>query len=113
MEERELQRVILSELPEKVNLRPLSGFKLNFSANLGFQKVYFSARCDCETAALLSVEVSNNKSDREILDAIPSLVERLVSQERSFRGMDCSMHGMMRKGFIGGSQDEVGSPEES
>ena len=63
MKEKELQRVILSELSEEVNLRPLSGFKLNFSANPGFQKVYFSASCACETAALLSVEVSNDKTD--------------------------------------------------
>ena len=113
MKEKELQRVILSELSGEVNLRPLPGFKLNFSANPGFQKVYFSASCDCETAAVLSVEVAIDISDQEILDAIPSLVQRLMRQERSFRGMDCSMHGRMRRGFITGSQEEVGSPEEN
>ena len=50
----------------------------------------------------MSVEISETKSEAEIIDAIPSLVERLVRQEKSFRTMDCSMHSMMRKGFVEG-----------
>ena len=102
MEISQIQKLIVSQLPETIKLRPLSGFKMDFSANAGFQKVFFAASCECETAALLSVEISEEKSEGEIIDAIPSLAERLVRQEKSFRMMDCSMHSMMRKGFVEG-----------
>jgi hypothetical protein len=102
MEIEQIQRLIVTQMPETIDLRPLSGFKMDFSANPGFQKVFFAASCKCETAALLSVEISDKKSDSEIIDAIPSLAERLLRQEKSFRAMDCSMHSMMRKGFVDG-----------
>ena len=44
--------------------------------------------------------ISKNKTDDEIVDALPSLVERIEMQEKSFRRMDCSMHSMMRTGSI-------------
>ncbi|HJO60904.1 MAG TPA: hypothetical protein QF838_09255 [SAR202 cluster bacterium] len=99
MEEKEIQALVLNEFDDAVNLRPLNGFKMNFSANPGFKKVFFSASCDCGTAALLSLEVSETKTDDEITDALPSLVQRIEMQEKSFRKMDCSMHSMMRTGF--------------
>ena len=102
MEISQIQKLIVDQLPETIELRPLSGFKMDFSANPGFHKVFFAASCECETAALLSVEISEEKSECEIMDAIPSLAERLVRQEKSFRTMDCSMHSMMRKGFVEG-----------
>ena len=104
MDNKILQNLIVSNMSSEVNLRPLSGFKMDFSANPGFQKVFFAASCECETAALLSVEISEEKSDCEVIDAIPSLAERLVRQEKSFRMMDCSMHSMMRKGFVEGTK---------
>ena len=64
-------------------MKPLKGFKLDVSANTGFQKVFFSVRClqeGCDTAALLSVEISMSKSDLEIENAGSSLVERLERQ---------------------------------
>ena len=100
MEEKEIQALVLKEFDDEGNLRPLKGFKLDFSANPGFKKVFFSASCDCGTAALLSLEISENKTDDEIVDALPSLVERIEMQEKSFRRMDCSMHSMMRTGSI-------------
>ena len=84
-------------------MRPLKDFKLNVSANTGFQKVFFSVRClqeKCDTAALLSVEIAMSKSDLEIENAVSSLVERLERQERSFYSMDCNMHGMMKTGVV-------------
>ena len=77
----------------------MSGFKMDFSANPGFKKIFFAASCDCETSALLSVEISEEKDDNEIQAAIPSLVERLERQEKSFRMMDCATHSKMRTGF--------------
>ena len=72
---------------------------MDFSANPGFKKIFFAASCDCETSALLSVEISEEKDDNEIQAAIPSLVDRLERQERSFRMMDCGTHSKMRTGF--------------
>ena len=63
------------------------------------KKIFFAASCDCETSALLSVEISEEKDDNEIQAAIPSLVDRLERQERSFRMMDCGTHSKMRTGF--------------
>ena len=95
--------MIESKLSPKSSMRPLAGFKMNVSANPGFKKVFFSVRCsqeDCDTAALLSVEISIAKSDTEIKVALPSLVDRLERQERSFYNMDCKMHDMMKKGMF-------------
>lgn len=100
MEEKAIQALIMDNVDKQVNLRPLSGFKLDFSANPGFMKVFFSASCDCGTAALLSLEVSEEKTDSEIEAALPSLTQRIEMQEKSFRRMDCSMHNMMRTGFV-------------
>jgi len=44
--------------------------------------------------------VSIDKTDDEIKKALPSLIEKLQNQEKSFRSMNCTAHSMMRKGFI-------------
>ena len=96
----QLQAHISDALPDDVTVKPLAGFKLNLSANDGFRKVFFSARCECGTAALLSVEVSKEKTDSEITAALPSLVGRLASQVRSFQAMSCEAHTRMRLGPV-------------
>ena len=103
MKESDIQRLIASKMSSESVMKPLKGFKLNVSANTGFQKVFFSVRCsqeECDTAALLSVEISMSKSDLEIKNAVSSLVERLERQEKSFYSMDCHMHGMMKTGIV-------------
>ena len=99
MDNTQIQKLIVDQFSEDVRLRPMSGFKMDFSANPGFKKIFFAASCDCETSALLSVEISEEKGDNEIQAAIPSLVERLERQEKSFRMMDCATHSRMRTGF--------------
>ena len=99
MDNTQIQKLIVDQFSEDVRLRPMSGFKMDFSANPGFKKIFFAASCDCETSALLSVEISEEKDDNEIQAAIPSLVERLERQEKSFRMMDCATHSKMRTGF--------------
>ena len=99
MDNTQIQKLIVDQFSEDVRLRPMSGFKMDFSANPGFKKIFFAASCDCETSALLSVEISEEKDDNEIQSAIPSLVERLERQEKSFRMMDCATHSKMRTGF--------------
>ncbi|MQF66230.1 hypothetical protein FIM09_03880 [SAR202 cluster bacterium AC-647-P02_OGT_505m] len=103
MKDSDIQKLIFSKMSPETTMRPLKDFKLNVSANTGFQKVFFSVRClqeECDTAALLSVEIAMSKSDLEIENAVSSLVERLERQERSFYSMDCSMHGMMKTGVV-------------
>ena len=103
MKESDIQRLIASKMSSESVMKPLKGFKLDVSANTGFQKVFFSVRClqeECDTAALLSVEISMSKSDLEIENAVSSLVERLERQEKSFYSMDCHMHGMMKTGIV-------------
>ena len=99
MDNTQIQKLIVDQFSEDIRLRPMSGFKMDFSANPGFKKIFFAASCDCETSALLSVEISEEKGDNEIQAAIPSLVERLERQEKSFRMMDCATHSKMRTGF--------------
>ena len=99
MDNTQIQKLIVDQFSEDIRLRPMSGFKMDFSANPGFKKIFFAASCDCEPSALLSVEISEEKDDNEIQAAIPSLVERLERQEKSFRMMDCATHSKMRTGF--------------
>ena len=100
VEDKELQNLILENLSGAVKLRPLAGFEMDFSANAGFRKVFFASSCDCGIAALLSVEIDDSKTDHEIVNALPSLVERLERQEGAFRTMDCSVHQMMNQGRV-------------
>ena len=76
----------------------MAGFKLDLSANAGFKKAFFSVRCECGTAAVLSIEVSDRKTMAEVAAAMPSLVGRLESQAKSFRAMSCDAHMRMRLG---------------
>jgi hypothetical protein len=85
-------------LASEPQLKMLRGFKLDFSGNSGFHKVYFSARCDCGTAALLSVEVDRSKSLLQVEEALPELTEHLKGKVGQFQAMSCEMHSMMRTG---------------
>ena len=78
----------------------LKGFKVDFSGNPDFHKVYLAVRCTCGTAGLLSVEVSMDKTLPEVEDAMPSLLENLRVKQRMFSSMSCEMHGRMRRGGL-------------
>ncbi len=78
------------------SLSLLRGFKIDFSGNRDFHKIYFATRCDCGTAALLSVEVAMVKTLPEVREALPSLLENLKMKARQFTGMSCAMHARMR-----------------
>ncbi len=98
--DRQFRALIYEALPEDLDVTPMAGFKLNLSANPGFKKAFFSIRCECGTAAVLSIEVSAQKTTAEIEDALPSLVDRLKSQAKSFRAMPCDAHLRMRLGGV-------------
>ncbi len=93
-----LRAMIAEAVPESVGLTPLKGFGMDLSANPGFRKVFFSARCDCGTAALLSVEVAREKTAAEVRQALPELVSRLEGKAQSFHDMSCEAHRSMRVG---------------
>ena len=76
----------------------LKGFGIDLSGNPGFRKVFFSARCQCGTVALLSVEVAEEKTIEQVEQVLPSLVERLTGQAQSFYSMPCEAHERMRMG---------------
>ena len=96
--EREVEALVTEALPPDVGLTQLKGFKMNLSANPGFRKVFFSARCECGTAAVLSVEVSEEKTVGEIRQALPMLISKLEAQSQTFYKMSCEMHQRMRMG---------------
>ena len=96
--EPQLAAMVAEELSAKSGLTLLKGFKMDLSANPGFRKVHFAAHCRCGTAALLSVEVAQDKTKSDVKRALPSLVSKLESQAKSFYGMPCEMHKKMRLG---------------
>ena len=98
LQKAELHRVFLEALKEDVGLVALKGFKLDLSANKDFHKLFFAARCECGTSALLSVEVGKSKTLEEVKQALPGLVKHLRSKEQTFRSMSCEMHARMRTG---------------
>ena len=96
--DREIGELIKGSLDESSGLTPMPGFKMDLSANPGFRKFFFSARCDCGTVALLSAEIAEGKSLDEVRQALPSLTSKLEDQARAFRRMSCEMHEKMRLG---------------
>ena len=99
----QLHALIGGALSNDSGLSPLKGFKLDLSANPGFRKFFYSARCECGTAALLSVEVASGKTLAEVRLALPELVRRLEGQAKSFYGMSCELHKTLRMGpAVGG-----------
>ena len=103
-DDRGLANLIASRVASDAGLTPLKGFKLNLSANPGFRKVFFSAKCDCGTAALLSVEIAGDKTTSQIEAALPSLTDNLQQQAKKFYQMSCDMHEKMRLGPMAGRQ---------
>ena len=79
-------------------MSPLKGFKIDLSANPDFRKFFYAARCECGTAALLSVEVARSKSVADVEQALPELTRRLEQQANAFYGMSCEAHESMRMG---------------
>ena len=87
-----------SALAGESQLSLLRGFKLDFSGNPDFHKIFFSARCECGTAALLSVEVARSKTLSQVQVVLPSLMGHLKGKVDQFRSMSCEMHSKMRTG---------------
>ena len=93
-----IQTLISNSLPQDSALTPLKGLKIDLSANLGFRKFFYTARCACGTAALVSVEVARSKSIVDIEQALPELARKLGEQASAFYAMSCATHEHMRMG---------------
>ena len=94
----EIHELLRDATTDEPSLTLLRGFKLDFSGNRDFHKVFFSVRCGCGTAALLSVEVSKSKTRFQVQEALPSLLQHLRNRARQFNGMSCEAHERMRSG---------------
>jgi hypothetical protein len=99
----QVQGLFSDATAREAGLTLLKGFRLDFSGNSDFHKVFFSASCDCGTAALLSMEVSRSKTLSQVQEVLPGLLEHLRSKVAQFRGMSCQMHSLMRTGGRGDS----------
>ena len=109
--EAELQELFALALAKDKGIRVLRGFKPNLSGTIGVHKVFAAASCECGTAAVLSVEVEQNKSYREVEEALPNLVGQLRLREQAFRKMPCTVHAEMRSGGL--ATAKVKTPEVS
>ena len=92
----EIQNLLREAVTDEPVLTILKGFKLDFSANQDFHKVFFSVRCECGTAALLSVEVAKSKTLSQVGKALPGLVKHLKAKSQQFSSMSCDVHTRMR-----------------
>ena len=55
MDNKTLQNLIVSQMSSGINLRHLAGFKMDFSANPEFQKVFLLCLCHCAWILVLIV----------------------------------------------------------
>ena len=98
--DQDLRDLIVDSIPETAKLIPLKGFKMDLSANHKFRKLFFAARCECKTSALLSVEIAEDKKLEEVKKVIPLLISKLLDQSKAFYNMSCDVHAEMRLGRI-------------
>ena len=96
----QIQELFREAVSEDPAIALLQGFKVDFSGNRDFHKVYLALRCQCGTAGLLSVEVDRAKTLQQVREAMPSLLENLQVKARMFTQMSCEMHTRMRQGNL-------------
>ena len=90
--------VVTAALPDGHGLIPLPRLNVSTPGGMGFQKVYFGARCGCGTSAVLSVEVASDKTEGDLERAMPALLDRLMRQRDHFNQMSCKAHERLRSG---------------
>ena len=66
----------------------------------GMTTVFFGLKCECDTSAIMSLEVAANKAMSQIMEALPQTGQRFFSQLRTFRQMPCSAHNSFRIGLL-------------
>ncbi len=98
----EIHELFQAAVADNPSLSLLKGFKVDFSGNRDFHKIYLAVRCQCGTAGLLSVEVAMDKSLPDVERAMPSLLGNLETKVAMFNNMSCEMHTRMRQGGLSG-----------
>ncbi len=91
-----LGRSVQAALPPGHGLSSLPRLNTDPTGSSGVVKVYFGARCECQTAAVLSVEAGAARTRAEALAAMPALVQKLLAQRDAFRKMPCAAHKSLR-----------------
>ena len=91
-----LTGVIGAALPAGSGLVPLPRLNTDLTGRGEYTKVYFGVRCECTTAAVLSVEVGQSKTRGEVAAAVPAFVQKLIAQRDAFRRMSCEAHRRLR-----------------
>ena len=89
---------VIEALPEGHELVPLPKLNVPTPAGMGFHKVYFGLRCNCGTSAVLTVEVANDRTETDLEEAMPAILDRLMRQKAAFRKMPCRSHQSLRSG---------------
>jgi hypothetical protein len=90
-----------------LGLRPLPGLAAGPVPPGGPLKAYWGVSCECSTSAVLSVEVSPDRTREDVVAALPALLGRLKLQANSFRDMPCDAHARLRVDQFG---SEPGPP---
>lgn len=77
-------------------LRPLPGLAAEPTPPGGPLKAYWGVSCECRTSAVLSVEVSPDRTREDVVAALPALLGKLKLQANGFRRMPCDAHARLR-----------------
>lgn len=93
-----LREKVQPALAQSAGVRALKGLKVPLWDSPEFHKLYFSARCSCGTAAVLSAEIGRGKTMPEVEAAMPAMAERLRAQAKTFFDMPCEAHVRMQIG---------------
>ncbi len=96
LERKQILDTVTAALPDDHGLVPLPRLNVPTPGGMGFTKVYFGARCDCGTSAVLSVEVAADKTEDDLARAMPALLDRLMRQRDHFKQMSCLSHERLR-----------------
>lgn len=100
MEEQEVSLSFLHDLfanalqDERIQI--LRGIKPPHFKEVGAWRVSFSVSCQCNTSALLYIDINKGKSVVEVQEAIPELLKGLSAQADQFQQMPCDLHQKMR-----------------
>jgi hypothetical protein len=94
----EIWELITRALRGHSDLKPFRKLKVNLSGNLLFHKFYFGVGCSCSTVGMISVEVAQSKTLKEVEAVIPQMVSSLNDQAWAFRNMSCEIHTRIRMG---------------
>jgi hypothetical protein len=96
--EDQIRLLIQDKLSTETSIKSVDGFNLKMSKMQHSQKIFFAARCQCGTSALISVEVANDKTLDDVKMSAPQLARQLEKQADSFYAMSCDIHKKIRIG---------------